>query len=105
VIYGIGAKYDGDIRTKDLSTDTPYNSYTRGGLPPTPIALPGRESVLAAVRPDETGEVFFVATGDGTGAHHFSKTLEEHNEAVRQFLARLRQQSQGSRPTGSPGHR
>jgi UPF0755 protein len=105
VIYGIGAKYDGDIRTKDLSTDTPYNSYTRGGLPPTPIALPGRESVLAAVRPDETGEVFFVATGDGTGAHHFSKTLEEHNEAVRQFLARLRQQSQGSRPTGSPGNR
>jgi UPF0755 protein len=93
VIYGIGPKYDGDIRTKDLSTDTPYNTYTRGGLPPTPIALPGKESIMAVVQPDETGDIFFVATGDGTGAHHFSKTLEEHNEAVRRFLARLRQQS------------
>jgi UPF0755 protein len=97
VIYGIGAKYDGDIRTKDLSTDTPYNTYTRAGLPPTPIALPGRESIMAVVRPDETGDIFFVAVGDGTGAHHFSKTLEEHNAAVKQFLARLRQQSQGTR--------
>jgi len=93
VIYGIGEKYDGDIRTKDLSTDTPYNTYTRAGLPPTPIALPGRESIMAVVRPDETGDIFFVAVGDGSGAHHFSKTLEEHNAAVRQFLARLRQQS------------
>jgi UPF0755 protein len=97
VIYGIGAKYDGDIRTKDLSTDTPYNTYTRAGLPPTPIALPGRESIMAVVRPDETGDIFFVAVGDGTGAHHFSKTLEEHNAAVRQFLARLRKQPQGTR--------
>jgi UPF0755 protein len=93
VIYGIGAKYDGDIRTRDLSTDTPYNTYTRAGLPPTPIALPGRESIMAVVRPDETGDIFFVAVGDGTGAHHFSKTLGEHNEAVRQFLGRLRQQT------------
>ena len=100
VIYGIGEKYDGDIRTKDLSTDTPYNTYTRGGLPPTPIALPGRESIMAVVRPDETGDIFFVAVGDGTGAHHFSKTLEEHNEAVRQFLARLRQQSIAPRTNG-----
>jgi UPF0755 protein len=90
VIYGIGDKYDGDIRTRDLSTDTPYNTYTRAGLPPTPIALPGRESVLAAVHPEETGAIFFVATGDGTGAHYFSKTLEEHNEAVRRYLARQR---------------
>lgn len=97
VIYGIGEKYDGDIRTKDLSTDTPYNTYTRAGLPPTPIALPGRESIMAVVQPDETGDIFFVAVGDGTGAHHFSKTLEEHNAAVRQFLARLRQQSQATR--------
>ncbi len=96
VIYGIGAKYDGDIRTKDLSTDTPYNTYTRDGLPPTPIALPGRESLMAVVQPDVTGDIFFVATGDGTGAHFFSKTLEEHNAAVRRFLARLKQQSQGS---------
>ena len=93
VIYGLGDKYDGDIRTKDLSTDTPYNTYTRAGLPPTPIALPGRESVFAAVQPNETGAIFFVATGDGTGAHYFSKTLEEHNQAVRRYLARLRQQS------------
>jgi UPF0755 protein len=97
VIYGIGAKYDGDIRTRDLSADTPYNTYTRAGLPPTPIALPGRESIMAVVRPDETGDIFFVAVGDGTGAHKFSKTLEEHNAAVRQFLARLRQQSQATR--------
>ena len=90
VIYGLGDKYDGDIRTRDLSTDTPYNTYTRAGLPPTPIALPGRESVLAVVRPEETGALFFVATGDGTGAHYFSKTLEEHNEAVRRYLARIR---------------
>jgi UPF0755 protein len=96
VIYGIGAKYDGDIRTKDLSTDTPYNTYTRAGLPPTPIALPGRESIMAVVHPDETGDIFFVAVGDGTGAHHFSKTLEEHDAAVRRLLARLRQQSQSA---------
>jgi UPF0755 protein len=101
VIYGIGEKYDGDIRTRDLSTDTPYNTYTRGGLPPTPIALPGRESVMAVVRPDETGDIFFVATGDGTGAHYFSRTLEEHNEAVRRFLARLRQNARSTNPSGS----
>jgi peptidoglycan lytic transglycosylase G len=97
VIYGIGAKYDGDIRTKDLTTDTPYNTYTRAGLPPTPIALPGKDSILAVVRPDETGDIFFVAVGDGTGAHYFSKTLEEHNAAVKRFLARQRQQSQATR--------
>jgi UPF0755 protein len=90
VIYGMGARYDGDIRNRDLTTDTPYNTYTRAGLPPTPIALPGRESVIAAVQPEESGALFFVATGDGTGAHYFSKTLEEHNEAVRRYLARLR---------------
>jgi UPF0755 protein len=101
VIYGIGEKYDGDIRTRDLSTDTPYNTYTRGGLPPTPIALPGRESVMAVVRPDETGDIFFVAIGDGTGAHYFSRTLEEHNEAVRRFLARLRQNARSTNPSGS----
>jgi UPF0755 protein len=98
VIYGIGAKYDGDIRTRDLTTDTPYNTYTRAGLPPTPIALPGKDSILAVVRPDETGDIFFVAVGDGTGAHYFSKTLEEHNAAVKRFLARQRQQSQATHP-------
>jgi len=92
VIYGLGAKYDGEIHTRDLLTDTPYNTYTRGGLPPTPIALPGRESLLAAVQPDETGDLYFVASGLGDGAHHFSQTLGEHNSAVQAYLARLRQQ-------------
>jgi peptidoglycan lytic transglycosylase G len=98
VIYGIGEKYDGDIRSRDLSTDTPYNTYTRAGLPPTPIALAGRGAVLAAVQPEETGDLFFVATGDGSGAHYFSKTLEGHNEAVRRYLARLRN------PSTTPKH-
>jgi UPF0755 protein len=90
VIYGMGERYDGDIRSRDLSTDTPYNTYTRGGLPPTPIALPGREAVWAAARPEDTGALYFVATGDG--GHHFSETLAEHNAAVQRYLARLREQ-------------
>jgi UPF0755 protein len=102
VIYGLGASYDGDIRTRDLVTDTPYNTYTRGGLPPTPIALPGRESILAALRPLDTGELYFVATASGDGGHHFSKTLEEHNAAVREYLTRLRSQGAGAaRPAGA----
>jgi len=92
VIYGLGASYDGDIHTRDLATDTPYNTYTRAGLPPTPIALPGRESILAAVHPQRSGELYFVATGSGDGGHHFSKTLEEHNAAVRSYLEHLRAQ-------------
>ena len=97
VIYGLGASYDGDIHTRDLATDTPYNTYTRAGLPPTPIALPGRESILAAVHPQESGEVYFVATGTGDGGHHFSRTLEEHNAAVKSYLDHLRaQQHHGS---------
>ena len=94
VIYGLGAQYDGNIHTRDLVTDTAYNTYTRTGLPPTPIALPGRESILAAVRPQETGALYFVATGDGDGSHHFSNTLEEHDSAVQHYLARLRAQGQ-----------
>ncbi|MGD9599887.1 MAG: endolytic transglycosylase MltG [Steroidobacteraceae bacterium] len=90
VIYGLGTRYDGDIRRRDLTTDTPYNTYTRAGLPPTPIALPGRESLYAAVQPDETGALFFVASGEGDGSHVFSKTLEAHNAAVARYLARLR---------------
>jgi UPF0755 protein len=96
VIYGLGESYDGDIRTRDLVTDTPYNTYTRGGLPPTPIALPGRESVLAALHPQDTGELYFVATASGDGGHHFSRTLEEHNAAVREYLTRLRSQGVGT---------
>jgi UPF0755 protein len=98
IIYGVGAKYDGDIRDKDLVTDTPYNTYTRPGLPPTPIALPGRESVLATVQPQDTGAIFFVATGEGTGAHYFSKTLEEHNAAVQRYLARIRARGLAPQP-------
>jgi UPF0755 protein len=90
VIYGIGASYDGNIRERDLRADTPYNTYTRAGLPPTPIALPSREAIEAATRPLETGDIFFVATGIGDGSHVFSATLEEHNAAVKRYLARLR---------------
>jgi UPF0755 protein len=103
IIYGIGAKYDGDIRDKDLTTDTPYNTYTRPGLPPTPIALPGKESVLAAVQPQDTGAIFFVATGEGNGAHYFSKTLEEHNAAVQRYLARIRARGLAPNPRAPTG--
>lgn len=93
VIYGIGENYDGNIRRRDLTTDTPYNTYTRAGLPPTPIALPGRESLLAAVQPEKTDYIFFVATGEPDGSHYFSKTLAEHNAAVRRYLKRLRERN------------
>ncbi len=92
VIYGIGENYDGNIRRADLVRDTPYNTYTRSGLPPTPIALPGADSLRAAVQPQTTGALFFVATGRGDGSHHFSRTLEEHNAAVQRYLRQLRQQ-------------
>jgi UPF0755 protein len=90
VIYGMGLSYSGNIRRADLSRDTPYNTYTRPGLPPTPIAMPSRESLQAAVQPDVTGALFFVATGAGDGSHYFSKTLAEHNLAVRRYLRELR---------------
>lgn len=92
VIYGLGSRYDGDIRRRDLTADTPYNTYTRAGLPPTPIALPGRESLRAVAQPHESGALYFVATGKGDGSHVFSKTLAEHNAAVARYLARLRAQ-------------
>jgi len=91
VIYGLGSAYDGNIRERDLRTDTPYNTYTRNGLPPTPIALPSREAIEAATRPRETGDIFFVATGAGDGSHVFSATLEAHNAAVQRYLGRLRE--------------
>lgn len=90
VIYGMLDSYDGNIRRADLSRDTPYNTYTRAGLPPTPIAMPGLESLRASVQPDMSGALFFVATGEGDGSHYFSKTLAEHNEAVKRYLRRLR---------------
>lgn len=94
VIYGLGSQYDGTIHTKDLKTDTPYNSYTRSGLPPTPICLPGLESLLAAVHPDHTDDLYFVATGQG--GHHFSATLAQHDAELRVYLARLREQQQAA---------
>jgi UPF0755 protein len=84
VIYGMGPKYDGKIRKKDLETDTPYNTYTRAGLPPTPIALPGVQSLAAALAPAKTEALYFVSRGDGTS--HFSVNLTEHNKAVDQYI-------------------
>jgi UPF0755 protein len=92
VIYGMLDSYDGDIRRADLMRDTPYNTYRRAGLPPTPIAMPGRDSLQAAVQPEVTGALFFVATGEGDGSHYFSRTLPEHNAAVRRYLRKLREQ-------------
>lgn len=80
VIYGMGASYDGNIRARDLQTDTPYNTYTRAGLPPTPIALPGRAAIDAVLHPAPGDALYFVARGDGT--HAFSATLQEHNRNV-----------------------
>jgi UPF0755 protein len=83
VIYGMGEKYKGKIRKVDLQTDTPYNTYTRGGLPPTPIALPGLASLTAALNPAQSSAYYFVAKGDGTS--HFSQNLDEHNRAVNKY--------------------
>lgn len=83
VIYGMGDDFDGNIRFRDLRRDTPYNTYTRGGLPPTPIALPSREAIHATLHPERRGELYFVSTGDGR--HVFSRTLDEHNEAVIEY--------------------
>ena len=83
VIYGLGERFDGNLRKSDLLADTPYNSYTRAGLPPTPIAMPGWASLLAAVQPAQTAALYFVARGDGSS--HFSASLAEHNAAVRRY--------------------
>jgi len=83
VIYGLGERFDGNLRRRDLLADTPWNTYTRNGLPPTPIAMPGKASLLAAVQPAQTRALYFVAKGDG--ASHFSESLEEHNRAVNRY--------------------
>ena len=83
VIYGMGTAFDGNLRKKDLQADTPWNTYTRGGLPPTPIAMPGKESLLAAVQPPPSKALYFVARGDGTS--QFSSSLDEHNRAVNKY--------------------
>nr|WP_298211043.1 endolytic transglycosylase MltG [Acidovorax sp.] len=83
VIYGLGEKFDGNLRRRDLQTDTPWNTYTRPGLPPTPISMPGKAALLAAVQPEATRALYFVAKGDGTS--HFSASLDEHNRAVNRY--------------------
>ncbi len=84
VIYGLGERFDGNLRRRDLESDTPYNTYTRAGLPPTPISMPGWASLEAAVRPASTKALYFVARGDGSS--HFSDSLGEHNAAVRRYI-------------------
>jgi UPF0755 protein len=91
VIYGLGPEFEGRLRRVHLQTDTPYNTYTRSGLPPTPIALPGRDSLAAAVQPLDGRTLYFVATGRPDGSHYFSETLEQHNQAVQRYLATLRE--------------
>ncbi len=83
VIYGLGDAFDGNLRRRDLTADTPFNTYTRAGLPPTPIAMPGKASLMAAVQPADTKALYFVARGDGSS--HFSPTLDEHNRAVNKY--------------------
>jgi UPF0755 protein len=83
VIYGLGEAFDGNLRKKDLLADTPWNTYTRAGLPPTPIAMPGKSSLIAAVQPAPSKALYFVAKGDGSS--HFSTSLDEHNRAVNKY--------------------
>jgi UPF0755 protein len=90
VIYGLGDTFDGNLTRAHLASDTPYNTYTRHGLPPTPIALAGRASITAALQPAVTEALYFVATGEPDGSHYFSVSLDEHNAAVSRFLERQR---------------
>lgn len=83
VIYGMGDQFKGDIRFRDLRTDTPYNTYTRYGLPPTPIAMPSKAAIQAVFHPEQTNSLFFVSKGDGS--HVFSETLQQHNVAVNKY--------------------
>ena len=97
VIYGIGPTYDGNIRKRDLLADTPYNTYTRAGLPPTPIAMPGADALDAVARPAPGEHLYFVAMGDGSGRHLFARTLAEHEANVRAYLQKYRAaRSQGA---------
>ena len=88
VIYGLGEDFDGNLRRRDLVRDTPYNTYTRKGLPPTPIAMPGADSMLAALHPESGEALYFVAKGDGS--HYFSASLKEHQQAVAKYQLKRR---------------
>ena len=90
VIYGLGSKFDGNLTRSNLRLDTPYNTYTRKGLPPSPIALPGRDSIRAAFNPSDEEYIYFVATGDEDGRHKFSKDIDEHNLAVKEYLDKIK---------------
>jgi UPF0755 protein len=90
VIYGLGEAFDGNLRRVDLRTDTPYNTYTRAGLPPTPIAMPGRAALKAALEPASSNFLYFVARGDGSS--HFSQSLNEHNNAVNKYQRGINKQ-------------
>ena len=96
VIYGLGERYTGVLHKKDLQADTPWNTYTRDGLPPTPIALPGRAAIEAALHPAPTGDLYFVASGNGDGRHTFSSTLAAHNAAVARYVASQRRRKDQS---------
>ena len=93
VIYGLGERYDGELHAVDLRTDGPYNTYTREGLPPTPIALPSAAAIRATAHPEKTDAVYFVASGNGDGSHVFSATLAEQNVAVARYLKLQRQRA------------
>jgi UPF0755 protein len=98
VIYGLGEGYDGDIHSVDLRTDGPYNTYTRAGLPPTPIALASAAVIHATAHPEKTDALYFVASPKGDGSHVFSATLEEHNAAVASYVAHQRQRAGDRNP-------
>ena len=94
VIYGMGSAYAGNIRKSDLMTDTPYNTYRRAGLPPTPIAMPGADALRAAVNPAGGDAIYFMAVGDGSGRHVFSRSYAEHQAAWRAYMTRYRARQQ-----------
>ena len=97
VIYGMGERFDGNIRRSDLKNYTPYNTYMINGLPPTPIAMPSSEAIHAALHPEEGSSLYFVARGDG--GHYFSDTLDEHRKAVRRYQIDGRTEDYQSAPT------
>ncbi|WP_051940769.1 endolytic transglycosylase MltG [Stenoxybacter acetivorans] len=98
VIYGMGEAYQGNIRKADLQRDTPYNTYTRNGLPPTPIALVGKEALLAATHPSTEEYLYFVSRMDGSGKSQFSHHLNEHNTAVRQYILKKTPENKSNKP-------